>query len=106
MALFWLSIAASNSVMRKTTRLASLTYNLTSSKLHRYKIIKNDDMGVNIRVSRLMRPRRGFLFIIVYEGSLHLQHRHLSIFCKEMQFQSIAILGAFSIIIMISTFFL
>jgi len=36
LSMFWLGIAASNSVMRKTTRLASLTYNLTS----RHKIIK------------------------------------------------------------------
>ena len=58
--MLWLGITASNSVMRKTTRLASVTYNLTSSKLHRHKIIKNDDMGVNIRVPRLMRPCCGF----------------------------------------------
>ena len=38
--MLWLGIAASNSVMRKTTRLASITYNLTSSKLHGHKIIR------------------------------------------------------------------
>ena len=47
--------------MKKTTRLASVTNNSTSSELHRHKIIKNDDMGVNIRVPRLMRPCSGFL---------------------------------------------
>ena len=60
LSMLWLGIAASNSVTRKTTRLAFVTYNLTSSKLHRHKIIKNDDMGVNIRVPRLMRPCRDF----------------------------------------------
>ena len=60
LSMFWFGIAASNSVMKKTTRLASVTYNSTSSELHRHKIIKNDDMGVNIRVPRLMRPCRGF----------------------------------------------
>ena len=65
LSMFWLGIAASNSVTRKTTRPASVTYNLTSSKLHRHKIIKNDDMGVNIRVPRLMRPCRGFFYLPV-----------------------------------------
>ena len=58
--MFWLGIAASNSVTRKTTRLPSVTYNLTSSKLHRHKIMKKDDMVVNIRVPRLVRPCRDF----------------------------------------------
>ena len=58
MSMFWFGIAASNSVMRKTTRLASVTYNLTSSKLHRYKIIKNDVMVVNIMIPDLCDRQR------------------------------------------------
>ena len=40
LSMLWLGIAASNSVTRKTTRLAFVTYNLTSSKLQRQKIIR------------------------------------------------------------------
>ena len=66
LSMFSFGIAASNSVMKKTTRLASVTYNSTSSELHRHKIIKNDDMGVNIRVPRLMRPCRGFFTLMEF----------------------------------------
>ena len=58
LAMFWLGIAASNSVERKTARNG--TCNLTSSKLHRHTIMKNVVMVVNIRVPRLMRPGRDF----------------------------------------------
>ena len=39
LSVLWLGIAASNSVTRKTTRLAFVTYNLTSSKLQSQKMI-------------------------------------------------------------------
>ena len=42
-SMLWLGIAASNSLTRKTTGLAPVT----SSKLHRPKIINNNDMVVN-----------------------------------------------------------
>ena len=58
-SMLWLGIAASNSLTRKTTRLESGTCNLTSSTLHRHKIMKNV-MVANIRVPRLMRPCRVF----------------------------------------------
>ena len=42
-SMLWLGIAARNSLTRKTTGLAPVT----SSKLHRPKIINNNDMVVN-----------------------------------------------------------
>ena len=77
LAMFWLGIAASNSVTRKTTGLASGTCNLTSSKLHRHKIMKNDVMVVNIRVPRLMRPGHNFSYLILSNFSVfNLQWEH------------------------------
>ena len=56
-SMLWLGIAASNSLTRKTTGLAPVT----SSKLHRPKIINNNDMVVNKNMSTsdsadLLRP--------------------------------------------------
>ena len=56
-SMLWLGIATSNSLTRKTTGLAPVT----SSKLHRPKIINNNDMEGNKKISTshfadLLRP--------------------------------------------------